>query len=114
MAIDYGIFFINIKIIVMTKSSIKKVSMLGLVLIAASAVTAAMMPNKEKRFATGRLAFDSTTPSKADQATCRPDDLANDCVATIGSATTTDGNGNTNGSSVDSITTGATNTTAAS
>jgi hypothetical protein len=89
----------------MTKLSMKKVSILGLVLVAASAVTAAMLPNESKKGVgvAGQLVPDT----QAGQDTCKPDS-ANACTATDATGTTD----NSPNSSVDSIiSTGALNTT---
>jgi hypothetical protein len=89
----------------MTKMSIKKVSILGLVLIAASAVTAAILPNNTKVAGNGELKGAGFT-SAGDQTCIQSNDPDNNnCNATAGSATTIGTNPGTsainNGSSAD-------------
>jgi hypothetical protein len=76
MAIDYN-NSLKLNLFIMTKSSIKKLSILGLVLIAASAVTAAITP-KEKATKTDGVFKGEGSVS------CIPGGGA-DCQYTIGS-----------------------------
>lgn len=73
----------------MSKLSMRKLSVLGLVLMGASAVTAAIIPNKVKsdspRVNNGAL-INSTNPSLK---TCIAQDGANQCTATAPALTAT-------------------------
>ena len=66
----------------MQKKSIRKISILGLVLMAASAITASMVPSKSyskmDKFYAGSLTFFSMIPNagSASSVTCAPDTLA--------------------------------------
>jgi len=74
----------------MGKVSLKTMSLLGLVLMAASAVTAAVMPRNfdRKRMNNGTLRFSSFSGGGA-LATCFDDvDTVDSCTATVGTATT--------------------------
>jgi hypothetical protein len=93
----------NLKILTMQKLSIQKVSLLGLVLMAASAVTAAILPSDSKsdkvRLENGSLT-NSTTAAVGGviQQTCTPTAVINEgaCNDTaIGTASGTTLNGGT-------------------
>ncbi|MCF6402115.1 hypothetical protein L3C95_04470 [Chitinophaga filiformis] len=81
----------------MKKVSVKNLSLLGLVLMAASAVTAAVVPDKSnaRRINNGSLRVASDTAAGADQdapaaVSCVADvDTLHSCTATAGSNTTT-------------------------
>jgi hypothetical protein len=95
-----------LKPFIMKKLSLKKMSFLGLVLVAASALTAAILPSKENKKgpgASGQLIPDT----QAGEVTCKIDS-ANACTITFSTGTTL----NSPNSSVDSIiSTGEVNTT---
>lgn len=93
----------------MQRLSIKKISILGLVLMAASAVTAAMVPKqsdkKPIKFAEGSLTLTSNDGDNS-SVTCNPDSNSNisqqACTASTGaSLTTTRANNPTPGTSND-------------
>jgi hypothetical protein len=75
----------------MQKSSVKKYSILGLVLLAASAVTAAIMPNKAEQ---NNFAGGSLTASQTSRITCAFTTLGVGAACTLstaaGSVTTTE------------------------
>ena len=85
----------------MQKLSIRKISILGLVLMGASAVTAAVLPSKpdnkldKDKFAAGSLTNNSSIPNAAaaSSITCAPDTnaLNNNCNASTAAASETTG-----------------------
>lgn len=85
----------------MQKLSIKRISILGLALMAASAVTAAMVPNKADKkpikFAEGSLTLTSNDNDQSSM-TCNPDSddhfSQQACTASTGDSLTTTRSGN--------------------
>lgn len=73
----------------MQKLSLRKMSVLGLVLMGASALTAAIVPAKKERSGdgqnNGRLALNSATAGGANVLSCVPDAVIESCTATEGS-----------------------------
>jgi hypothetical protein len=101
------IILLTIKNFLMQKISFRKISVLGLILMAASAVTAAIIPNKAKTTAEdldrqGNL-VNSTVASGTIGKTCGPKiDLVSNCISTVGSNTTGVGVGSSDGAAGDS------------
>lgn len=78
----------------MKKLSMRKLSLLGLVLMAASAVTAAIIPSKtEGKLVNGIV--DDSTGGGGQQLTCIPQSGGQACTATDEEFTTTTHEGNT-------------------
>lgn len=75
----------------------RKYSILGLVLIGASAVTAAVLPKNEPRKVDNGVLQDTNTPTVSGQQTCKPGEGAFNCTYTVTdgvlSTTTAAGNG---------------------
>jgi hypothetical protein len=103
----------------MQKVSAKKLSVLGLVLMAASALTAAIVPNSSNKILSDGTLKDAVDPASNDGGnvvnTCIPRSGANSCNVTAGTKSSTAGEG-VNGQStvtvdVDKVQT-ANNTTA--
>jgi hypothetical protein len=69
--------------------SIKKISILGAVLVVASAVTAAIVPSKSEKKASGHI--ENGAPATTDGATCKPGAPSGGqeaCTATTATGTT--------------------------
>jgi hypothetical protein len=91
------LYLLIVKFFFMRKVSIKNWSLLGLVLMAASAVTAAVLPNKSDRKITnnGTLRNNSGGNGAAGVFSCIPHDTAVSCTANTAtnSAASLDGDG---------------------
>lgn len=90
--------------------TIRKFSLLGLVLIAASAVTAAVMPKDGPGVQGELLDNASTTGGVRNQKTCVPNSQVNQCNATIASGST-GGAGTSNAVAASTASIAANNTT---
>lgn len=95
MASDYFIYYLTLKIIIMKLESMKKFSLLGLVLIAASAVTAAILPKSDTKQSFG--AKDGRLQASTGGVSCKANLGGETCDASTNEAnkTATSGEGQT-------------------